>query len=364
MKFSPSILPPKCRILVIRLRSLGDVVLNTPVLENLKLNFPDSHISVLVESPFGDALHGNPVIDEIIVRERKRVSCGNGLSVFWEEVKFFLDLRRRKFHLALDFHGGPRAANIAFLCGARWRMGHQNSPRRWAYNVHVSTLFSGTRVHTVKEQLSKLESLGLKTTESDPKIWVSEEEKEASLLVLDKVGVRRGEPYAVIHPGVVKPHQRWQPEKMAQIADHIQKKLNLKTVFSSTKEQISQVEEILSLMKSQALSLAGKTNIRELIALLSGARFLVCHNGGQMHLSAAVGTPVFVLFGPSTPEIFGPVGKDHRVFYKRLSCSPCAPHPLYESCLKGKPKCMEEIQAEEIIRAINEFMKKKDSNKC
>lgn len=358
IKFAPTTLPPKCKILVIRLRSLGDVVLNTPILENLKLNFPDSHLTVLLEAPFGEALQGNPFIDEIIVRDRKRISLGNGLFTLWEELNFFLDLRRAHFHLALDFHGGPRSASIAFLSGARWKMGHRNSPRRWAYNLLVDTPYTGVRVHTVKEQLSKLEFLGLKTTETAPRIWVSQEEKEGMLLGLEKAGIRRGAPYAVIHPGVAKRHQRWQPEKMARIADHIQKMLGLKVVFSSTKEQIPQVKEVVDLMKSSAISLAGKTNIRELMALFSSARFLVCHNGGQMHLSAAVGTPVFALFGPSTPKIFGPVGKDHRIFYKSLSCSPCAPRPEFEICRRGEPKCKAEIQAEEVINSIDEFMEK------
>lgn len=356
MNFTPATLQPDCKILVIRLRSIGDVVLNTPILENIKSNLPGCRLAELVERPCDAVLQGNPFVDEIIIRERKAAPKKNAALKILMDLKFFVYLRRRKFDMVLDFHGGPRAALITFLSGARWKMGHKESPRRWAYNLFVKTPKTGGKLHTVKEQLSKLAFLGFRIGAETPRIWISEEEKEAMRSTLEKTGMGKDEPYAVIHPGVVKPHQRWQPEKMARIADHIQLTPGLKVVLASAPEQLPQVAEIVHLMKSAPHSLAGKTSLRQLIVLLGGARFVVCHNGGQMHLAAAAGTPVFALFGPSSPEIFGPVGNGHRVFYKNLPCSPCAPNPKYERCLKGNPECMALITAEEVIGGIDEFL--------
>jgi len=235
-------------------------------------------------------------------------------------------------------------------------MGHIKSPRRWAYNVHVNTPRGGGKLHTVKEQLAKLSCLGFQTGDITPGIWVLQEEKMGIRRMLAQAGMEEGEPYAVIHPGTTKPHQQWQPEKMARVADYIQGKRGLQVVFASAPTQVTQVREILALMESTAISLAGKTSLRQFIALASCARFVVCHNGGQMHLAAAVGTPVLALFGPSTPEIFGPVGRGHRVFYKKLSCSPCAPHPRYQECQRGEPRCKREIEAREVIEAINDLL--------
>lgn len=357
MNFTLASLQPDCKILVIRLRSIGDVVLNTPILENIKINLPKCHLAVLVERSCEAVLQGNPFVDEIIVKERKTFPERNVLFKILQEVQFFVQIRRRKFHLVLDFHGGPRAAVLTFLSGARWKMGHRESPRRWAYNLFVETPKTEGRMHTVKEQLSKLAFLGFKIGTETPRIVVSEEEKQAMRLSLKEMGIGKGEPYAVVHPGVAKPHQRWQPEKMAKIADHTQLEFGLKMVFASAREQVSQVEEIVRLMKSEAHSVAGKTNLRQLMVLLGEAKFLVCHNGGQMHLAAAAGTPVFALFGPSSPEIFGPVGKGHRVFSKNLPCSPCAPNPKYERCLKGNPECKALITAEEVILGIDEILR-------
>lgn len=356
MNFTLATLQPYCKILVIRLRSIGDVVLNTPVLENIKVNLPGCRLAALVERPCDAALQGNPFVDEIIVREGKASPKKNGALKVLMDLKFFADIRRGKFDMVMDFHGGPRAALMTFLSGARWKMGHRESPRRWAYNLLVETPRTGGKLHTVKEQLSKLSFLGFRVGTETPRIWISEEEKEAMRSTLEEAGLKKDQPYAVIHPGVLKPHQRWQPEKMARIADHIQLASGLKVVFASAPEQLSQVVEIAGLMKSKAHSLAGKTSLRQLMALLGGARFVVCHNGGQMHLAAAAGTPVFALFGPSSPEIFGPAGKGHRVFYKNLPCGPCAPNPKYERCLKGNPECMALITAEEVIGGIDEFL--------
>lgn len=355
MNFTPASLQPDCKILVIRLRSIGDVALNTPVLENIKANLPGCRLSSLVERPCDAVLRGNPFVDEIIVREGKTSPQKNAALKIARELKFFIELRRRKFDMVLDFHGGPRAALTAFLSGARWKMGHKESPRRWAYNLFVETPNTGGRLHTVKEQLSKLAFLGFRIVTETPRVWILEEEREAMRLTLEEAGMGENKPYAVIHPGVLKPHQRWQPEKMARIADYIQQECGLGVVFASAPEQISQVGEIVRFMRSEAHSLAGKTSLRQLMALLAGARFVVCHNGGQMHLAAAAGTPVFALFGPSSPDIFGPVGKGHKVFYKNLPCSPCAPNPKYERCLKGNPECKALITAEEIISAIDEL---------
>lgn len=354
VKFSLSSLPSGCRILVIKLRSIGDVVLNTPVLECLKSNFPESRLSVLVESPCEAVLQENPHVDEVLVR-KKKVSSGNFFSVLWGDLKLILEIRRKKFDLVLDFHGGPRAANMTFLSGGTWKMGHENSPRRWAYNLHVKTPEKPVKVHAAEEQLSKLAYLGFKTEKALPAIWVSEDEKKTVRLLLEKKGIMQEDAFAAIHPGVLKPHQRWQPEKMAGIADHIQQNLGFKVVFVSTRNQRPQVDEINALMKSEPISFAGETDLRQLIVLLSLSRFLVCHNGGQMHLAAAVGIPVFALFGPSSPVLFGPSGKGHRVFYKDLPCSPCAPRPQFESCLQGRPECLERIEADEVIDAINDF---------
>ncbi|MBI5183638.1 MAG: glycosyltransferase family 9 protein [Nitrospinae bacterium] len=344
-------LPNKAKILIIRLRSLGDLVLNTACYKIVKEDLPSCELSVLVESPLQEVIGGNPYVDNIIVWDKDKIR-----SSIINQIRFInYNIRRQGYDMVLDMHGGPRSAIFTFFSKAKYRVGLEDNRRGLAYNikVKVKSSSSSTTIHALEFQIGILKGLGCRVDHARPYIHISEDDRLKADSLLKGVGIADDDKIAVIHPAVVKRHNEWQPDKFALIADYYQQQRGLNILFTCGPNQGSQIERIGRFMKSNLISLAEKTTIKDLASILQRSKFLLCHNSGPMHLGAAMGVPVFALFGPVYPTGWRPLGDKHHVFYKPLPCSPCAPYPLKE-CREGDAECKKQISAEEVIKVIEE----------
>ncbi len=350
MNFQIDSLPPNPRILLIRFRSIGDVTLNTAVLPLIKENLPDCKLDYLVMAPNDQIIRNNPHVDEVIAIQRT-----NKKNETWDTFQLIRRLRKTSYDMVIDMHGGPRSALITLLSKARYKVGLKGSRRARFYNVKVNPVFNRS-VLTGEFQARMLELLGMKVERQAPKIYVTEEELKQISGKLEEAGVDTQKKYGVIHPGVDFMHNWWEPEKFAEVADVLQNRYDCQVVFASSPSQVWQVDKILACMKTPTFSLAGRTSLRELAALMQKGEFLFCHNSGPMHMGAAVGTPVFAIFGPISPHTWAPQVEPHHVFYKDLDCSPCTRASRKAECNEGKPECKQLITAQEAIEAIEEKM--------
>src|SRR5215510_3103965 len=121
------------RILLVRLREIGDVVFTTPAARAIRMRFPSAHITYLVETAAAPVVAGNPHIDDVMIVPRAQ-----GFSGFFKELALIRKLRRRRFDLAIDFHGGPRASTLTWLSGAAQRIGYTVAGRSWMYTTRVT----------------------------------------------------------------------------------------------------------------------------------------------------------------------------------------------------------------------------------
>ena len=340
-------LPTNTKILIIRLRSLGDMVLNTACYKIVKENLPSCELSVLVESPLQDVISGNPYVDNIIVLDRDKIK-----SSITNQIRFINYIRKQGYDIVIDMHGGPKSAIFTLFSKAKYRVGLEDNRRHFVYNIKVKST-SFTTIHSLEYQIRTLKALGCSVNNARPYIHISEEDRLQANSLLKEVGISEDDKIAVIAPAVLKKHNEWQPDKFALIADYYQQKRCLKILFASGPNQGSQIKRIGKFMNTNFISLAERTTIKDLAAISKRSIFLLCHNSGPMHLGAAVGVPVFALFGPSNPTAWRPLGDRHHVFYKSLPCSPCAPHPL-KVCREGDPECKKMISAEEVIKVIDD----------
>src|SRR5207248_583417 len=143
------------RILLVRLRQIGDVVFTTPAVRAIRERFPDAHISYLVEPVAAAVVQLNPNLDEVIVAPRRR-----GIRGLVADLALGRRLRRRRFDLAIDFHGGPRASLLTFLSGATQRIGYTVPGRSWVYTHRVGRTRDLRPRHSVENQWELLETLG------------------------------------------------------------------------------------------------------------------------------------------------------------------------------------------------------------
>src|SRR3989475_11595883 len=173
------LVPAPERILVIKLRYVGDVLLATPVLSRLRESFPKAHLAMLVNSGTDDMVRDHPALDEVLVLER-----GN-LARQW---RFVQDLRRRHFDLVIDLTDADRSAFLSWLSRAPMRLGF-NSEGRWRGLLYTQVVDADRfRLHTVRYHLKATEALGLTSQPPVPILAVAPEARREADRLLREVG--------------------------------------------------------------------------------------------------------------------------------------------------------------------------------
>ena len=222
-------LPKGSRILVIRLRSIGDIVLLTPALLLVKVWRPDLLVSVLVESRFRELLEGNPDVNEILTPGEGPIKAVSRLGAG-------LALRRREFAVCINLHGGPTSRFLSRMCGARITVGfeHFRSPQHYQILVPDARLIlNQPTLHTAEHQACAFFYLGLPRQEIPrARIFVSAEHEAWWESRRTSLGLAPGEKYAVVHPTALYATKQWAPEKFAQCAAVLEREMGLKPIFS------------------------------------------------------------------------------------------------------------------------------------
>ena len=197
------------RILLVRLRQIGDVVFTTPALHGLRRHFPDAHITYLVEPAAAAVVANNPHIDELIVSPRAHLLSDLAVA---------RRLRAGRYDIAIDFHGGPRASLLTWLSGASVRIGYQVAGRAWMYTTRVARTRQLRPRHGVENQWDLLAALGIPPP--DPRAFPVEMavDPEAVSSVserLARANVRPTDRLVVVHVSAGNPFRRWAPSAFA-----------------------------------------------------------------------------------------------------------------------------------------------------
>ena len=192
-------IPPRAKILLVKLRSIGDVVYNTAVYAPLKKRFPDSHLTVLVERPSYDLVCDHPDVDEVLCFEK---------GSFWEQVQFYGRLVLTGYDVAIDMHEGTRGAVMCFLTLAPVRIGHKFAKRSFLYNTKLE--FADLKPKfPIDYQVALIKKMGVPFDHIAPVIYISDSAKEEAKKLLIENGIKEGEKYCVIHCGTKKIYDQW-----------------------------------------------------------------------------------------------------------------------------------------------------------
>jgi len=331
------------RVLVIKLRYVGDVLLATPVLTRLREGFPKARLAMLVNAGTEEVVQGHPAVDEVLVLERE------SLLRQW---RFVRELRDRRFDLVVDLTDGDRSAVLAWLSGASIRLGY-NSEGRWRGRLYTEIIDADRfGMHTVDYHLAVTEALGLTGPPPAPILTVAPEARHAADRLLQEAGIERARPLVCLHPGARWWFKSWPSERFAALADRIQTETAAQALFLGGEQDREVGSRIAARMTTPHRTLIGRTGLKELAAVLERAVLMVSNDNGPMHMAAALGVPVVGLFGPSDSAIWGPWGEGHHVFYKGLDCRACF-HP---DCFRGEQNCMRQITLDEVWGSVKEVL--------
>ncbi len=328
---------PPCgprKILIIKPSSFGDVIHGLPVLHALSLRFPEAEIDWVVAKSFADILEGHPLIHKLwIIDKDTWRKVPNMPRACFEIAKLRRDLRNAGFDLVLDLQGLFRSAMIGIFTGVDERVGFESAREgaKFSYKYRVRT---DTELHAVEKNLQFARFVGCEA--ADPVF---------PLPPLGKVPevVKDMGKYAVIAPSAGTLVKRWPIENFGRLASL----LPIRSIIVGGRADAALGAEVARLSGSRALSLAGRTSLKELGAIIGDAQFLVSADSGPMHLAAALNVPAFVIFGPTSPIRTGPYGNIHTAIRLELPCSPCftrKPCPDW--------KCIREITPEMVLSAI------------
>lgn len=336
-------LPRGAEVLLIRLRSLGDLVLETPAIRALHDWRPDLRIAVLAEQRFAAVFEGNPAVSEVIFP--------HGL------VATTLDLRKRSFPVMFNQHGGPRSAMLTGGSGARWRVGWKGYQYDFLYNVQTPDareFFGREPVHTAEHRLSQLYFAGLpRGVVPAAELFPQADATQAVQATLTEQGIAAGTAYAVLQPGARLPGMRWSLAKFAALAKWLRETHGIVSVVNLGARD-EEVAAVASREFAGVTVIPPAMDVRQLIALVAGAKLFVGNDSGPAHIASALNRPTVVIFSETDPVQWGP--RNSRG--KAVSTGATFAHPRGDKAvLATQPRPIDAITLEEVQTACEEVLR-------
>lgn len=346
-------LPLHARILIIRLRSIGDIVLLTPALRLLQEWRSDLRLSVVVESRFREILEGNPEVAEILDPGEDK-----GWRKTLSRLQAVREMRKRNFALCVNLHGGPTSTLLTAASGARWRVGFAHFRQRALYHFKVPDariILGQPTIHTAEHEASAFFWLGLPRREIPAARLVVNpvheawwREKRVSL------GIAAGRPYAMLHPAALYFTKQWSPETFARLGADLECDAGLLPLYACGPGESQVLDAVEGAGDVPVRRLEG-ASLGQFAAALGGARLFVGNDSGPAHMAAALGRPSVVIFSSSSSQIWGPWPPKggSRVVQNSYECNPCPGDRCYRF---ERPECILSITYEQVRAAVESLL--------
>ena len=353
---APLITNRRPKILLVRLRLIGDVVLTTPLIHALRRRYPDARLTYVVEAAAAPVVRGNRNLSDIVVVGRTR-----GLARVRDDLLLARRLHRERFDVAIDLHGGPRAAWLAWSSSAPVRIGYRITGRSWMYTHVVTRPRDEAPRPTVANQWDLLARLGLEPP--DPVLDPLEMEPDSSAAAsvdrrLQNAGITSGHPVVVIHVSAGNPFRRWPPESFEALVIALARRdPSRRIILTSGPSDAHAAKEISGSARAALGPIAGAVpevgdfDLAELRALVTRAAVYIGGDSGPLHIAGTTTTPIVALFGPTLAERSMP-WRDPRWFAEAVDAGPLECRPCRQrECAPGDFRCLTRITAEQVAAA-------------
>lgn len=328
------------KILVIRLSSIGDVVLTTAVLRAFKEKYKDGNIDFLVLDKFKDAITLCPYVDNLILYNKEK---DDGIVNMY---KFSKILAENNYDYVFDLHSKFRSKFIGTILKYKYKVKVYSYKKRALWkSIFVNF---GLMKYKVDRSIIKAYFTAFKNFDLE---YTGEKLNFSFEKGLEKKFLEYKD-YIIFAPGASKETKKWTEENFGNLAKELYKKFETKILLIGGKEDIEKCERINNISENICINLAGKLSLKESGALLSVAKFLVTNDSGPFHIARGVKLKTFVIFGPTSPEMFE-YDENSILLYKGLDCSPCSLHGD-KKCPKKHFNCMKKL---EYIDAYNIILK-------
>lgn len=335
---------------------IGDAVMCTPALMDLRLSFPQAQITILARPSIVELLRAHPGVDDALVYEhrgRHRTVSG--------KLALAAELKKRAFEVAILFQNAFEAACLSACARIPERWGYATDGRSWLLTRAIPIPLSRLRRHQVDYYRGLLDDLGLPTRTDGPRLVVTPEEDRALNVRLSTLGLEEEARIICLNPGsVYGTAKRWMPERFAAVADQLiedgqawsgsEDRMHCVIVGGNGEEALG--ERIAERMRHRPLVLSGKTNVRELMCVIKRSLLFLTNDTGPMHIADAFGIPTVAVFGPTDPRTTAPYHAAHALVRHPVSCAPC----LLRHCPIDH-RCMTRISVDDVLRAARSSLR-------
>ena len=324
------------KILLLKFRNIGDVLLTTPLVSNLKSKYPDAKIDFCVNKTTEAMLSLNPNLNKVITYDRDKVKSLSIFKRLWNEFCFIRSFKKEKYDIVINLTNGDRGNFILWFSNAPIRIGYSNN--KWFLRNNITHPLPEQKLrHTIETNIDPLQVLNIPVNNKKVEIFWSDNDQEIINKELNKLD-------SFIH---IHPVSRWlfkciSDDTMSQIIDYCELELGLRVVITASEDdlEIQKAQRIMVLAKSNPVNLSGILTLKQAAALNKKAKLFIGVDTALMHISAANDVPVLAFFGPSGACHWGPwdnslmqsgynkvsgmqkMGK-HRVFSESRACQPC-----------------------------------------
>lgn len=335
------------RVLVVRLRSIGDTVLSTPSLFALRRFLPNAQIDVLLEDWVAPVLEGSQLVDNVILIGKGSLSR---LSTAFE-------LRRNKYDVVINLHGGTTSTFLTRFTGARHRVGYGNYQYSSLYTDLLgssSEYWDQEKTHSAEQQLALLGFVGVPVSDRPRSSLAVDPAASQQVNDLLRVHGIDSEKFALIHPSTAFTTKQWAPENYARVAEYLAA-ASIKRVAVASKAEVETLNTVVEASRVPIIPF-DDLSLPQIVAMAAKAEIFIGNDSGIAHIAAAVATPTVVIFGSSNRDHWRPwTDAPNEIVYEKFDCQPC---PGYRCEVYGEPRCIQSVSTENVIAAIDRVLKK------
>ncbi len=340
------------KILVVRYRFIGDMILTIPFLRNLRAAYPDYQIDMLVAPNSGEVIENCPYINNFIyfdtTRKHKYESKGGNKTSFWYYVKL---LRKEKYDKTYVLKRSFSSALLCYLAGIKERIGYDTEHRGFLLTKKVKY---DMKKHESECFLDVLKSDGINVSDNYLENWVAKENEEKVKTLFSNNNIQDSTIKAVVNITATNEGKVWNKDRFVQIIEYLSNEKNVQVIFigAPSDKDIYDSLKYSEKLKIKPVNLCSQVTIKDSLALLKMVDIMIGNDSGNLHMASSVGTKVIGLYGPMPFEKWKALGEGNILLKSDLDCMPCS--------LKGKchynKACLNNITVDMVKSAIDRIL--------
>lgn len=342
------------KILIRSVNWIGDAVMTTPAISVIREYFPHAEITILANEMVSRLFAHHPGIDRIVTFDRQ--GKHHGIA---GRLRLAAELRTHKFDLAVIFPNSFDSALVPWLAGIPARIGKCSDGRTLLLNGRYHVPKDRTPCHEVEYYLNLMEYFGITGEQTPLHLSITSTEESAASALLAKHGIHANDFVLGINPGAsYGSAKRWYPDRFAEVARLLAGQWSAKVVIFGGPGETDMAANIEKRLNGTAVNLAGKTSVRELMALIRRCNFFITNDSGPMHIAAAFDVPLVAIFGSTDHTGTSPYNS--RAVVVRDNNVECAPCKLREC--PTDHRCMTAVSEETVVKAALELTERLQTN--